>query len=183
MSDGKTRNDVVMMIRQHPDKFLQTTCVFPGVNKFVDRVDVSENFDAIKKSAANIISRLCVTDVGVVNKEAIQKELASFNRESQCAKEYVAPPNDVLCKGYNCTLCEKFTSIFQEMKTTGKTKSAIVIKRACLYHLSNEFHDNHLTSCVGEWLFMKKDNGATNYPLVWAEPKSVARSYFFTFRN
>jgi hypothetical protein len=91
-----------------------------------------------------------VTDKGIVDKESIRKELASFNRESQRAEEYVTPQNDVLLKGYERTLRETFATIFQEMKTTGVTKSAIVIEQAFLYQLSKEFHDTHLTSCVGE---------------------------------
>jgi hypothetical protein len=80
-----------------------------------------------------------VTDEGVIDKEAIRKELARYNHECQCAEEYVAPPNNVLCDGYEHILREKFTSIFKELKTTGVTKSKIVIEQEFLYHLSKEF--------------------------------------------
>ncbi len=54
-----------------------------------------------------------VTDEGVdsINNEAIRKELATFNRESQRAEEYVAPSNEVLRKEYECAMLEKFASI------------------------------------------------------------------------
>jgi hypothetical protein len=52
------------------------------------------------------------------------------------------------------------------MKTTGETKSLVVIERDYLKHLSEEFCETHLTSCVGERLFMKKTSGATIYVLV-----------------
>jgi hypothetical protein len=67
-----------------------------------------------------------VTDEGVLDKEVTQNKLARYNRESQHAKEYVAPPNDVLCEGHKRTLREMFTGIFKEMKNTDMT--AIVIK-------------------------------------------------------
>jgi hypothetical protein len=51
---------------------------------------------------------------------------------------------------------EKFASVIKEMKTTGETKSLVVIERDYLKHLSEEFCETHLTSCVGERLFMKK---------------------------
>lgn len=54
--------------------------------------------------------------VGSINKEAIQKELATFYCESQHAEKYVGSPNEVLCKGFERTLHEKFVSIIQEMK-------------------------------------------------------------------
>ncbi len=79
----------------------------------------------------------------------------------QHAKEYVAPPDNVLCKGYKRTLFEKFTCIFEEMKTTSMKKSAIVIEHDFLYHLSKKICDTHLRSVVGERLFRKKDNGNT----------------------
>jgi hypothetical protein len=122
LSGGATRKGVEAMIRQCPDEFLQNHIfkrVLPEDNKFVNGVDVSENFDAIRNSAVNILFHLCVTDEGVVDKEAIQKELACFNPESQRAEEYVAPPNYALHEGYKRTLHDKFTCIFKEMKITG----------------------------------------------------------------
>lgn len=53
---------------------------------------------------------------GSINKEAIQKELATFNCEYQHAEKYVGSPNVVLHKGYERTLHEKFVGIIQEMK-------------------------------------------------------------------
>jgi hypothetical protein len=153
VSDGATRKGVEVMIRQRPDEYLQNHIfirVFPGVDEFEDGEDKSENFDAIKSSVTTISSHLCVTDEGVIDKEAIQNELARYNHESQRAEEYVAPPDNVLREGYKRTLREKFTLIFKEMKTTGMTKSAIVIERDFLYHLSKEFCDTHLRSVVGE---------------------------------
>jgi hypothetical protein len=100
------------------------------------------------------------------NNEAIQKELATFNRLSQRAEEYVRPPNENLREGYERAMLEKFASIIQEMKTTGETKTLVVIKQDYLNHLSEEFRETHLTSCVGERLFKKKTNGATIYVLV-----------------
>jgi hypothetical protein len=100
------------------------------------------------------------------NNEAIRKELATFNRLSQRAKEYVRPPNEVLREGYERAMLEKFASIIQERKTTGETKTLVVIERDYLNHLSEEFRETHLTSCVGERLFKKKTNGATIYVLV-----------------
>ncbi len=141
------------IIRQCPDDFLKNYIFirfFLGVKEFVNGVDESENFDVIKSSVTTISSHLCVTDEGVIDKEVIQNELANYNHESQHAEGYVAPPDDVLCKGYECILCEKFTCIFEEMKTTGTTKYAIVIKRDFLYHLCKEFHDTHLRSVGGE---------------------------------
>jgi len=44
-------------------------------------------------------------------KKKNQKELATFNRESQRAEEYVAPSNEVLRKEYECAMLEKFASI------------------------------------------------------------------------
>ncbi len=72
VSDGTTRKGVEEMIRQRRDKFLQNLIfqrVIPGVNKFVNGVDVSEKFDAIRNSVATISSHLFVTDKGVVNKK------------------------------------------------------------------------------------------------------------------
>ena len=100
------------------------------------------------------------------NNEAIPKVLATFNSESRRAVEYVIPPNEVLRKGYERAMNEKFTSVIKEMKTTGETKSLVVIERDYLKHLSEEFRKTHLTSCVGELLFMKKTIGAAIYVLV-----------------
>jgi hypothetical protein len=92
--------------------------------------------------------------------------LATFNRESQRAVEYVAPPDQVLHEGYECAMLEKFASIIQEMKTTGEMKTLVVIERDYLKHLSEEFRETHLTSCFSERLFMKKTNGVTIFVLV-----------------
>jgi len=73
------------------------------------------------------------------NSEAIQKVLATFNSESQQAVEYVITPNEVLCEGYERAMNEKFASVIKEMKTTGETKSLVVIDRDYLKHLSEEF--------------------------------------------
>jgi hypothetical protein len=62
------------------------------------------------------------------NNEAIQEVLATFNSESQRAMEYVIPPNEVLCKRYERAMNKKFTSVIKEMKTTGETKSLVVIE-------------------------------------------------------
>ncbi len=111
--DDAIRKGVDAMIRQCHDGFLQMnhmfTRVWPGVNKYVNGVAVSDIFGAIRESAASVSAHLCVTDKGVdwINKEAIQQELATFSHESQSAEEYVLPPNEVLCKGYACTLDEK----------------------------------------------------------------------------
>ena len=93
-----------------------------------------------------------VTDEGVdsINNEAIRKELATFNRESQRTEEYVAPQDRVLREGYERAMNEKSDSVIQEMKTTGETKSLVVIERDYLKHLSEKFHEAHLTSCVGK---------------------------------
>ena len=109
-----------------------------------------------------------MTDEGVdsINNEAIRKELATFNRESQRAVEYVAPQDQVLREGYERAMNEKFASVIKEMKTTGETKSLVVIERDYLNHLSEEFREAHLTSCVGKRLFMKNTRGATIYVLV-----------------
>jgi hypothetical protein len=91
MCDVATRKGVEAMIRQRHDEFLQNHIfnrVFPGVNQ----LNNSENFDAIRNSVDTISSHLCVTDECVIDKEAIQKELARYNCESQRAEEYVAPP-------------------------------------------------------------------------------------------
>jgi hypothetical protein len=74
-----------------------------------------------------------VADKGVVDNEAIQNELARYNRESQCAEKIFALLNADLCKGYKRMLHEKFTSIFKEMKTTGMTKSIFVIEQIFLF--------------------------------------------------
>ena len=52
------------------------------------------------------------------------------------------------------------------MKTTGETKTLVVIEQDYLNHLSEEFRETHLTSCFSERLFMKKTSGATIYVLV-----------------
>ena len=179
--------------------------VFPGANKYVDGVEVNDNFEAIRVSSDTISTLLRVTDVGEMmattttttaastgdddnnnddddvpttttttttttmalnNNEAIRKALATFNRESQRAVEYVAPQDQVLREGYKRAMSEKFTSVFKEMKTTGETKSLVIIERDYLKHLSEEFREAHLTSCVVERLFMKKTIGATIYVLV-----------------
>ncbi len=92
--------------------------VWPGLNKYVDGVAVSDNFSAIRESAVSVSAHLWVTDKGAgsINKEAIQKELATFNCEYQHAEKYVGSPNVVLHKGYERTLHEKFVGIIQEMK-------------------------------------------------------------------
>jgi hypothetical protein len=135
--DDATRERIDAIIRQRPDGFLQNhifTRIFPGVNKYVDGVAVSDNFEAIRVSVASITVYLCVTDMGVDSnyKEAIRKEIATFNSKSQRPEEYVIPPNEVLCKGLECTLHEKFASIIQEMKTTRETKSLVVIEQEFL---------------------------------------------------
>jgi hypothetical protein len=170
--------------------------VFPEANKYVDGVPFNENFEAIRASSDIITTLLHATDDGELmattmamgddnnnddnnddddgaktmmasnNNEAIRKELATFNSLSQRAKEYVRPRNEVLREGYERAMLEKFASIIQEMKTTGETKTLVVIERDYLNHLSEEFRESHLTSCVGERLFKKKTNGATIYVLV-----------------
>jgi len=95
-----------------------------------------------------------------------RNELATFNHLSQRAEEYVKPPNEVLREGYERAMLEKFASIIKEMKTTGETKALVVIEQDYLNHLSEEFRETHLSSCVGERLFMKKTSGATIYVLV-----------------
>jgi hypothetical protein len=190
--DEATREGVDAMIRQRRDGFLQNhifSRVFPEANKYVDGVPFNENFEAIRASSDIITTLLHVTDEGELmattmamgdddddndddddeasnNNEAIRKELATFNRLSQRAKEYVRPPNEVLREGYERAMLEKFASIIQERKTTGETKTLVVIERDYLNHLSEEFRETHLTSCVGERLFKKKTNGATIYVLV-----------------
>jgi hypothetical protein len=169
--------------------------VFPEASKYVNGVPFNENFETIMASSDIITTLLHVTDEGELmattmgdndndddnddnddgarmttttttmasnNNEAIRKELGL----SQRAEEYVRPPNEVLCEGYKRAMLEKFTSIIQEMKTTGETKTLFVIERDYLNHLSDEFRKTHLTSCVGERLFKKKTNGATIYVLV-----------------
>jgi hypothetical protein len=69
-----------------------------------------------------------LTTMASNNNEAIQEVLATFNSESQRAVEYVIPPNEVLCKGYERAMNKKFTSVIKEMKTTGETKSSVVIE-------------------------------------------------------
>ena len=89
--------------------------------------------------------------------------------------EYVAPQDQVLREGYERAMLEKFASVIKEMKTTGETKSLVVIKRCYLNHLSEEFREAHLTSCVGERLFMKKTSGATTiYVLVIVSYHEIA---------
>jgi hypothetical protein len=76
VSDVATRKGIEAMIRQRHDGFLQhhiSKKVFPGVNKYVNGVDDSENFDAIRNSVDTISSHLCVTNEGVIDKEAVQK--------------------------------------------------------------------------------------------------------------
>ncbi len=82
-----------------------------------------------------------VTDEGVdsINNEAIRKELATFNRESQRDEEYVAPQDQLLREGYERAMNKKSDSVIQEMKTTGETKSLVVIERDDLKHLSEKF--------------------------------------------
>ena len=63
-------------------------------------------------------------------------------------------------------MLEKFASIIQVMKTTGETKTLVVIEQDYLKHLSEEFCKTHLTSCFSERLFMKKTNGVTIFVLV-----------------
>ena len=190
--DEATRKGVDAMVRKCPDGFLQnhiTTRVFPDANKYVDGVSFNENFEAIRVSSVTIAALLHVMDEGELmakdnnddgatttttttmtmtsnNNEAIRKELATFNRLSQRAEEYVAPQDQVLREGYERAMLEKFASIIQEMKTTGETKTLVVIEQDYLNHLSEEFRETHLTSCVGERLFKKKTNGATIYVLV-----------------
>ncbi len=60
----------------------------------------------------------------------------AFNCKSQCAKEYVAPPDEVLCEGFEHTLQEKLAGIIQEMKTTEETKSLSVIEQDFLNSLT-----------------------------------------------
>jgi len=203
--DDATREGVDAMVRKRPDRFLQnhiSSRVFPGANKYVNGVEVNDNFEAIRVSSDTISTLLGVTDMGEMmvttkliaaltgdddkdnnnddgttkttmttmasnNNEAIRKVLATFNSESQRAVEYIIPPNDVLREGYERAMNEKFASVIKEMKTTGETKSLVVIERDYLKHLSEEFRETHLTSCVGERLFMKKTSGATTiYVLV-----------------
>ena len=114
--DDATKKGVDAMVRKHPDGFLQNHIsikVFPEANKYVNGVTVSDNFEAIWASSATTAAHLRVTDEGVdsINNEAIQKELTTFNRESQRAEEYVAPSNEVLRKEYECAMLEKFASI------------------------------------------------------------------------
>ena len=69
--------------------------------------------------------------------------------------------------GYERAINEKFACFIKEMKTTGETKSLVVMEQDYLNHLSKKFHKAHLTSCVGKRLFMKKTSGATTiYVLV-----------------
>ncbi len=169
--DDATRKGVDAMIRQCRDGFLQnhiSSRVFPGANKYVNGVAVSDNFEAIRASSTTISTLLRMTDGGeyLNNNEAIRKELAIFNRESQRAEEYVIPSNEVLSEGCERAMLEKFASVIQEMKTSGETKSLFVIERDYLNHLSEEFREAHLTSCVGKQLDMKKTIGTTIYVLV-----------------
>jgi len=169
--DVVTSKGVDAMIKQRCDGFLQNhifSRVFPEANKYVDGVAVSDNFEAIRASSATISDLLRVTDEGEDsnNNEAIRKALATFNRESQRAVEYIAPQDQVLREGYEWAMSEKFASVFKEMKTTGEMKSLVIIERDYLKHLSEVFREAHLTSCVGEQLFMKKNSKATIYVLV-----------------
>jgi hypothetical protein len=180
--DEATREGVVVMIRQHSDRFLQNhifSRVFPEANKYVNGVAGSDNFEAIRASSATISTLLRATDAGEIsnNNEEIRKVLATFNSESQRAVEYVIPPNEVLREGYERAMNEKFASVIKEMKTTGETKSLVVIERDYLNHLSEEFRETHLTSCVGERLFMKKTSGATIYVLDCFVPCNCWTSY------
>jgi hypothetical protein len=170
--DDTTREGIDAMIRQRPDGFLQNhifTRIFPGVNTYINGVAVSDNFEAIRESEASITAHLCVTDMGVdsINKEASQKEIATFNSKSQHPKEYVIPPNEVLCKRFECThTAREVCQYYQEMKMTGKPKSLVVIEQEFLRLLSEEFRKTHLACCFSNQLFMKKTNGATIYVLV-----------------
>jgi hypothetical protein len=178
--DDATREGVDAMVRKRPDRFLQnhiSSRVFPGANKYVNGVEVNDNFEAIRVSSDTISTLLNNNDDGTTkttmttmasnNNEAIRKVLATFNSKSQRAVEYVILPNEVLREGYERAMNEKFASVIKEMKTTGETKSLVVIERDYLKHLSEEFRETHLTSCVGERLFMKKTSGATTiYVLV-----------------
>jgi len=111
------------------------------------------------------------------NYEAIRKELTTFNRLSQRVEEYVRPPNDVLREGYERAMLEKFASIIQEMKTTGEMKTLVVIEQDYLNHLSEEFRETHISSCVGKRLFMKKTSGATIYVLVTVSYHVIAGAH------
>ena len=103
--------------------------MFPEANKYVNGVADSDNFEAIRESSATISALLCATDDGVdsINNAAIRKELATFNRESQRAEEYVAPQDQALCEGYEYAMNEKFASVIKEIKTTREMKSLVVI--------------------------------------------------------
>jgi hypothetical protein len=79
--------------------------------------------------------------------------------------------------GYERAMSEKFTSVIKEMKSTGETKSLVVMEQDYLNHLSEKFHKAHLTSCVGKRLFMKKTNGVTIYVLVIVSYHNCWRSY------
>jgi hypothetical protein len=81
---------------------------------------------------------MTTTTMASNNNEAIRKVLATFNRESQRAVEYIAPQDQVLREGYERAMNEKFASVIKEMKTTGETKSLVVIERDYLKHLSEE---------------------------------------------
>jgi hypothetical protein len=111
------------------------------------------------------------------NYEAIRKELTTFNRLSQRVEEYVKPPNDVLREGYERAMLEKFASIIQKMKTTGEMKTLVVIEQDYLNHLSEEFRETHISSCVGERLFMKKTSGTTIYVLVTVSYHVIAGAH------
>ena len=119
--DDTTREGVDAMIRRRSEGFLQnhiTNRVFPEANMYVDGVAVNDNFEAIRESSATISALLSVTEKGVdlINNAAIRKELATINRESQCAKDYVIPQDQVLCEGYERAMLEKFASVIKEMK-------------------------------------------------------------------
>ena len=102
--EDATREGIDAMIRRRSEGFLQnhnniTTRVFPEANKYVDGVAVNnDNFEAIRESSATISALLSVTEKGVdsINNAAIRKELATINRESQRAEDYVIPQDQVL---------------------------------------------------------------------------------------
>ncbi len=113
--DDATREGVDTMVRQRPDGFLQNhifSRVFPEANKYVNGVPFSENFEAIRESSDTITALFPVTDEGedLINNEAIRKVLATFNSESQCAKEYVCSTQPIAHRpkgskesGFACT--------------------------------------------------------------------------------
>jgi hypothetical protein len=74
-------------------------------------------------------------------------------------------------------MLEKFASIIQKMKTTGEMKTLVVIEQDYLNHLSEEFRETHISSCVGERLFMKKTSGTTIYVLVTVSYHVIAGAH------